>query len=304
MKTRSQPLPEDQLTKEQLRTTVMIREGKNAGRTVMLATIGIFVAGYILFPFFWMVKSSVQPLGEITAIPAVWIPKNPTLDGYEQALNLIPFMRYAFNSFFTSTATTLLTLIVGCPAAYVLSRYQFPGATLILFSILFTQLIPDITRVFPVYFLIQDLGLLNSYLGLIVAQAGFAVPFAVMILQAYFRSSYPRELEEAALTDGDTWFSAFIHIVLPIAIPGLVAIGTFVFLNSWNDFLWPSILLNTGDMKTLQVGIRDFVGEMGSLQRVNAFMAACLMTTIPVLILFRFIQGQMVGGLSSGALKG
>jgi multiple sugar transport system permease protein len=213
-------------------------------------------------------------------------------------------MRYAFNSTLIATATTLLTLAVGAPAAYVLSRYQFPGATLILLLVLFTQLIPDITRVFPVYFLIQDLNLINTYPGLIIAQAGFSVPFAVMILQAYFRSSYPRDLEEAALTDGDTWFSAFLHIVLPISIPGLIAIGTFVFLNSWNDFLWPSILLNTGEMKTLQVGIRDFVGEMGSLRRINAFMAACLLTTIPVLILFRLVQRQMVGGLSSGALKG
>ena len=304
MKTVSQALAKDEPSKNRRSSLVKQRELVRAGRSILIAVVGTLVAVYILFPFFWMLKSSIQPASAIMAIPPAWIPRNPTLVAYDQALNLIPFMRYAFNSVFTATATTLLTLVLACPAAYALSRYRFPGATFILFTILFTQLIPDITRVFPVYFLIQDLNLLNSYFGLILAQSGFSVPFAVMILQAYFRSSYPRELEEAALTDGDTWFSAFLHIVLPIAIPGLVAIGTFVFLNSWNDFLWPSILLNAGDMKTLQVGIRDFIGEMGSLQRINAFMAACIMTTIPVLILFRFIQGQMVGGLSSGALKG
>lgn len=292
------------LPREESRALLSSRRLGQVARIILIALVGILITGFILFPFYWMVKSSIQPPSEIIAIPPLWLPQSPTFIGYEQALNLIPFMRYAFNSTLIATATTLLTLAVGAPAAYVLSRYQFPGATLILLLVLFTQLIPDITRVFPVYFLIQDLNLINTYPGLIIAQAGFSVPFAVMILQAYFRSSYPRDLEEAALTDGDTWFSAFRHIVLPISIPGLIAIGTFVFLNSWNDFLWPSILLNTGDMKTLQVGIRDFVGEMGSLRRINAFMAACLLTTIPVLILFRFVQRQMVGGMSSGALKG
>jgi multiple sugar transport system permease protein len=292
------------LPKETSRPVVDARRLGQLTRVGLIVLVGVPITVFILFPFYWMLKSAIQPPSEIVAIPPLWFPQNPTFVGFEQALSLIPFTRYAFNSTLIATATTLLTLAVGAPAAYVLSRYRFPGATLILLLVLFTQLIPDITRVFPVYFLIQDLNLINTYLGLIIAQAGFSVPFAVMILQAYFRASYPRDLEEAALTDGDTWFSAFVHIVLPISVPGLIAIGTFVFLNSWNDFLWPSILLNTGDMKTLQVGIRDFVGEMGSLRRINAFMAACLLTTIPVLVLFRFVQRQMVGGMSSGALKG
>lgn len=299
MKTMSLPIPH-----KQRRAVAHTRQLKDAPKIALIVIFGTFVAGFILLPFFWMLKSSFQSASEITASPPIWIPTSPTLAGYEQALNLIPLARYLFNSLVIAVATTGITMAVGSLAAYVLSRYAFPGSTLILVTILFTQLIPDITRVFPIYFLIQDLRLLNTYQGLILAQAGFSVPFAVMMLQAYFRSSYPRELEEAALTDGATWFTAFLHIALPISVPGLVAIGTFVFLNSWNDFLWPSLLLNTGDMKTAQVGIRDFIGEMGSLRRIGAFMAACVMTTLPAIVLFRLIQGRIAQGMSSGALKG
>ena len=124
------------------------------------------------------------------------------------------------------------------------------------------------------------------------------------MLSGYFRSSYPMELEEAALIDGCNWFSAFVRIVLPISMPGIVAIATFSFLGAWNDFLWASLLLYQGDMKTIQVGIRDFVGELGAVNRANAFMAACVLTTVPAVVLFRFAQKGMVQGITAGAIKG
>lgn len=273
---------------------------------VSTAVVGLGAAAvfiYVLMPFYWMLKSSFQTDMEIMAIPPVWFPTQFSLRSYERAMTVIPFARYMVNSLFVSGVTTVVSTLLACMAGYVIARHKFPGATVLLVFFLFTQLIPSITRVFPVYFVLQRLHLLNSYLGLIIAYVSFSLPYAVLMLQGYFRTSCPMELEEAALLDGCTWFSAFVRIVLPISVPGIVAIGTFSFLGSWNDFLWASLLLNKGEMKTLQVGLRDFIGEYG-VQSMNNFMAACVMAAIPALILFRIAQGSIATGLSTGAIKG
>lgn len=276
---------------------------ENVSRALVILFVSVMLV-YILLPFYWMLKSSFQSNREIVAVPPIWVPRQITFEGYQRAIVLIPFMRYVMNSLVTSLTTTVISTMLASMAAYVLARYPFPGATLILGVFLFNQLIPGITRVFPVYFLIKNLNLINTYPGLIIAYVSFSLPYAVLMLQGYFRGSYPLELEEAALIDGCTWFGAFLRVVLPISIPGIMAIATFAFLGAWNDFLWASLLLYQGEMKTIQVGLRDFIGEMGGVQRANAFMAACVMTTVPSVILFRFAQRNMVQGISAGAIKG
>lgn len=258
---------------------------------------------YILLPVYWMVKSSFQTNTEIRALPPVWFPGTWTLQPYQNANLLIPVWRYLANSLFVAITASLLATAVACSAAYVLGRFRFPGATLILSLILLTNLIPPITKVFPIYFFIQDLGLLNSYFGLILAYTGFSVPFSVLLLRGYFETSAPPELEEAALVDGCSHFAAFWRVILPVSLPGIAAVAIFTFLNAWNDFLWASLLLNQGVMKTIQVGIGDFAQEGGSAQYVNAFMAACVVATIPALILFVFVQRWLVGGLTAGSVK-
>jgi multiple sugar transport system permease protein len=257
----------------------------------------------ILLPFYWMLKSSFQTNTEILAVPPTWFPAQFSLEGYDRALRLIPFVRYMANSLFVSVTTAVVSTFLASSAAYVVARHKFPGVTIILGVILFTQLIPGITRTFPIYFLIQGMGLINSYIGLIFAYIGFSLPYAVLMLQGYFATSCPPELEEAGLIDGCSWFTAFLRIVLPISLPGIAAISIFTFLGAWNDFLWASLLLNQGQMKTIQVGLRDFIGEAG-LSRANAFMAACTMATIPSMLLFRFVQRWMVSGIAAGSVKG
>jgi multiple sugar transport system permease protein len=271
---------------------------------IVVAFFAVGIVIFVLLPFYWMLKSSFQTNSEIIAVPPIWIPQDFTWEGYQRALTMIPFVRYLANSMVIATATTGLSALLASSAAYVLARYPFPGATAILAIFLFTQLIPPITRVFPVYFLIKNLDLINTYPGAVIAYVSFSLPYAVLMLSGYFRNSYPVELEDAALIDGCTLFSVFWRIVLPISLPGIIAIATFTFLGAWNDFLWASLLLYQGQMKTLQVGLRDFIGEMGSLQRANAFMAACVMATIPALILFSIGQKNMVQGISAGAVKG
>lgn len=145
--------------------------------------------------------------------------------------------------------------------------------------------------------------MLNTYFGLIFAYVEFSVPFAVLLLRGYFQTSCPPELEEAALMDGCTYLSAFLRVILPISLPGIAAVTIFTFLNAWNDFLWAVLLLSSGEMKTIQVGIGEFSTEGGSTEYQNAFMAACEVSTLPALILFFFVQRWLVSGLTAGAVK-
>ena len=283
--------------------TTRISQIRSTLTTVVVVVGAIAVFAYVLLPFFWMLKSSLQSDTEIMKIPPLWLPSQLSIQSYQRAVTITPFARYIVNSIFVSAVTTTVSVVLAAMAGYVLARHKFPGATLLLVFFLFTQLIPSITRVFPVYFMLQRLHLLNSYIGLIIAYISFSLPYGVLMLQGYFRTSYPPELEEAALLDGCTWFSAFMRIVLPISVPGIVAVATYCFLGSWNDFLWASLLLSRGDMKTIQVGLRDFVGEFG-VQNMNSFMAACLLTTIPAIILYGLGQKYIVQGMSAGAVKG
>lgn len=259
---------------------------------------------YILFPFYWMFKSSFQSDVEIVAAPPLWLPSSLTLRAYRSALTVIPLARYLSNSMINSIATAFLATCVSTSAAYALARFEFRGRFVILWVLLFSQLVPAITRVVPVYFFLKSLNMINTYQGLIISYISWSIPFAVLMLRGYFQAAYPVELEEAARIDGCTRFGVFWRIVLPITIPGIIAVATYAFILAWNDFLWASIITYKGSMKTLQVGLRDFIGEFGNVYGMNAFMAGCVVTTIPTVALFRTVEKYMVQGITAGAIKG
>ena len=269
------------------------------GFTLLAALLLVF----ILLPIYWMLKSSFQSNIDIRAVPPIWFPTSWNIQAYQDINVLMPIWTYLRNSLYVSLMTAVIATLIATMAAYVLGRFRFPGAMVILSIILFTQLIPAITRVFPVYFLVEDLGLLNTHAGLILAYVGFSVPYAVLLLRGYFQTSIPPAIEEAALIDGCGWFQVFGLVVLPISLPGIVAVSVFTFLGAWNDFLWASLLVNRGPLKTIQVGLADFTTELGGVQHINVFMAACVMAAVPALILFFLVQRWMVQGLSSGAVK-
>lgn len=281
---------------------------KSFGFVKLLAALGlasliIIMLIFILLPIYWMLKSSFQTNFEIRAVPPIWFPKSFNIQAYKDVNVLLPIWLYLKNSLFVSLITAVIATFIATMAAYVLGRFRFPGSLIILSIILFTQLIPGITRIFPIYFLIEDMGLLNTHAGLIFAYVGFSVPFAVLLLRGYFKTSIPPAIEEAALIDGCGWFSVFGRVVLPLSLPGIVAVSVFTFLGAWNDFLWASLLIQRGRLKTIQVGLADFTGELGGVSHINAFMAACVMAAVPALILFFLVQRWMVSGMSTGAVK-
>ena len=279
------------------------RVGSRGSQAISFVVAAI-VLGYLLLPFFWMLKSAFQPPVEIAAAPPIWIPENPVLGNFEGAFNMLPFGRLMLNSLWVAVMATLVTVVCASMSAYITARFGVRGVAVILAVLLFTQLVPGITRLFPVYFLLEDLNLLNTYTGMIATYVGFSIPFAALILHGYFQGSCPPALEESAYVDGCSNFQAFRRIFVPVSMPGITAIACVVFLQIWNDFLWASAILFRGDKTLLQVGLRAFFGEQGSIQFMGVFMAACVLTTVPALFLFRFIQRYMVTGMGSGALKG
>ncbi|GAA4287901.1 carbohydrate ABC transporter permease [Georgenia daeguensis] len=269
--------------------------------SVVVATV---VVGYLLLPFFWMLKSAFQAPAEITSIPPVWVPTDPSTENFRQALAMMPFGRQMMNSLLVAGVAAAGTAVVASMAAYVTSRFRMRITGIVLGVFIFNQLVPEITRLFPVYFLLERLNLVNTYTGMILTYMGFMLPFAVLVLHGYFQDSCPKTLEEAAYVDGCSHFGAFFRVFLPVSRAGILSIVCVVFLQIWNDFIWASTLLYQGEKTMLQVGLRSFFGQGGAVEYMGPFMAACVLTMLPAVFLFVFVQRYMVSGLSGGAVKG
>lgn len=259
------------------------------------------------FPLFWMVSSALKPIDDLFVIPPQWIPERPTLAAMDSVISgdlgrKSLFPDYFRNSVIVTVGTTLLALTVSTLAAYTLSRYPFRGSSKLMLSILSLQMFPQAMLLISFYVIFLQLRLLNTYQGLILANATFAVPFSIWMLKGFF-DTVPREIEEAAMIDGCTRFSVLPRIVLPMVTPGLVAAGVYTFLIAWDEYLFASTLMINPEMRTLPPGIiQSFVGQF-YLNWPNV-MAASVLITIPVTVLFIFFQKYLVQGLTAGAVKG
>jgi multiple sugar transport system permease protein len=268
--------------------------------------LGILIV-LVFFPLFWMVSSAIKPVDDLFVIPPQWIPERPTLTAMDSVISGEDgrpslFLDYFKNSIIVTVGTTLLALLVATLAAYALSRYPFRGSNKLMLSILSLQMFPQAMLLISFYIIFLQLRLLNTYQGLILANATFAVPFSIWMLKGFF-DTVPREIEEAALIDGCTRFSVLPRIVLPLVTPGLLAAGVYTFLIAWDEYLFASTLMLQPEMRTLPPGIiQSFVGQF-YLNWPNV-MAASVLITIPVTLLFIFFQKYLVHGLTAGAVKG
>jgi multiple sugar transport system permease protein len=268
---------------------------------IPLGTVILFV--WVGFPFYWLIITSLKSPAELFLTPPSWFPKFPHWVRYQEIWTILPMGRYMLNSIIVTVLTVFLSLFFTGTAGYALSRFNFKGKTLFLGMLLFTQLVPGVITVIPMYFLMHSLGLLNNYFGLMIAYATGSIPFCTLMLRSYFKSAYPLELEESAMIDGCSRFGAFVKICLPLSRPGLAAVATLTSINAWKEFMFSSIIMTKGQYRTLAVGLRDLVGEFG-LSYIGEFMTASVVACLPILIAFLFMQKSMVEGMASGAVKG
>jgi multiple sugar transport system permease protein len=269
-------------------------------RTQLLLVAALALLIFTAFPFAWMASTALKPSREIFLTPPTLWPAHITFDNLGRLFVETRFLTYFHNSLTVSFATVALTLIVSVPAAYSLTRFRFPLREKIAELILFTYMFAPIMIIIPFYVLMRFLGLTNTHLGLILAYTAFCLPFTLWLLRSFFQA-IPIEIEEAALIDGGR-LQALIHVVLPLALPGVVATGIFTFILAWNDYIFARVLLSADELKTLPVGIADLYNA--SVVDWGMIMAAGLLVIAPVAAVFGFIQKFLVAGWGSGGVKG
>jgi len=278
------------------------RLSRHLGRAVLYLMMALIVF-VVAFPLFWMISTSFKPKTEVYIQPPTLLPIRWTLQNYIDLFALTKFPFYYRNSIIVATSSTALSIMVGSLAAYALSRFRFLGFRLYLRIILFTYMLPSILLMIPLYVLAVRVGLQDTLLALVIANSTSSLPFTIWLLRAYFATISP-ELEEAALIDGASRFQAFSRVVLPLALPGIIATSLFAFTASWNEFLYALVFINTDTLRTLPVGINSWVGGGDSQMDVwSMLLAGAVLITAPVLVFYGFVQRHLVVDLSAGGTK-
>ncbi|WP_261130132.1 carbohydrate ABC transporter permease [Bacillus sp. Marseille-Q3570] len=264
--------------------------------------IGLFVFIFlVMFPFLWILVSSLKPVSELFGEKA-FIPftSDPTLENYRSVFVNHPFLTYLKNSLIVSGVTTIYTVLVASFAAYAIARMKFKGKTVILGLVLSVSMFPQIATISPIYIILKNLGLTNSYLGLIIPYTTITLPLSIWILVTFFRK-IPFDLEEAAKIDGASIMQTYWRVILPLAIPGIFTTAILVFIAAWNEFLFALVLNTQEAYKTVPVGIAMFQGQFTIPW--GEISAATVVVTVPLVIMVLLFQRRIVSGLTSGAVK-
>jgi multiple sugar transport system permease protein len=266
-------------------------------KRLTLFSLAAIVAFVQLFPLLWMVSGALRSPEEANS--ARLIPEHPTLSNFGDVFDRVPFAHYLFNSLITSVAVSVLLVGFGSMAGYALARLRFPGRGA-LFGMFFTTLLVALpVIVVPLYQVVNHLGLLDSYAGLILPVSFTAFP---VFLMRQFYLQFPRELEEAADLDGAGYLRRFVSVVLPLSRPMLASLGVLTFLLTWNSFLWPLTVAKSSDLWVVQVGIATFQNQYGG--QYPLVMAASFVAAIPTLMLFLLLQRQIIESVKASGLKG
>ena len=278
---------------------------KGAGVGTMQTTLsyGVLVALAILvlFPFYWMTVTSFKSEEQMRSLVSMFWPKPLVGENYQQLLSKTDFVKWYGNSATVAIASTLVATAVGTIGAYALARLKFLGRGFMASATLITYLVPPSILFIPLYAQMRNLGLANSLSGLIAAYPSFTVPFVTWLLMGYFES-IPEELEEAAMIDGATRFGAFYRVVLSLSAPGVLAAGLYAFTQAWNEFLYALVFITDGKLRTLPVGLASFI--TGDVYGWGYLMAGAVLTTLPVIAAYIYLQKYMVEGLTAGSVKG
>lgn len=266
------------------------------------AIIGLtlIVAAGILFPILWMIGAAIRPIAEILVYPPHILPQEPTLRFITRIVGDAKYQRFLLNSVIVALATLLLTTALGTLAGYGFSRFKLPGGRAMLLGILALLMLPRVTLIIPYFRLAKGFGIYDSLAAMIIANTAFLLPMGTWLLKGYL-DSIPLELEEAALIDGCTRAQALRRILLPLAVPGMIGVGTFIFIGAWNEYLLAAVLTDTASSQTLPIGLAAFFGEF--TRDWNAIMALSTLSSLPLMLIFVFFQRWVVQGMTSGAVK-
>jgi multiple sugar transport system permease protein len=268
----------------------------------------IFLAVMLLFtllPMVWMLLTSFKSGFAALQFPPQWWPKEPTLASYKKLLDPTSsvgedFLRFFWNSLFVSTMSTILSVIVAVPAAYAFSRFDFPGRKFLFFAVLLRNMFPAVVFLVPLFILMRLLGLMNTHGSLILTYLTFGLPLAIWLLKGFY-DNIPYQLEQAARIDGASRFQAFLLIIMPLSVPGIIATAIYSFIGAWNEYIFAYTFINRNDRLTLPIGIQRFFSESSS--DFPGLMAASFMMSVPVVVLFLMLQRYFVRALTEGAVK-
>jgi multiple sugar transport system permease protein len=284
--------------------------------TYFFALVAFF---YIVGPFAWIVITSFMTNDEIVAVPPHWIPENPTIINYSAfwdanvlenfreerrltvggVVNAVPIALR--NSITVAFTVAFLNIIIGSLSAYPFARSNFRGKTTLLVLYLLTRMVPALALILPVYLVLRRIGALNQLWGLVVMYMTFTLPYSVWILKNYFQT-IPRDLEDAARVDRCNWFQAMIRVILPVSLPGIVAVGIYSFMASWGEFFYAMILSQTPDRRTMPVLVSQLSSELGT--EYGFLTSSAVLAVIPPLVLALIFQRMIISGIGAGAVKG
>ena len=260
-----------------------------------------FLALFVLFPFYWMIITSFKTEDQMRSLVSMFWPSPAVLENYWQLLTKTDFVAWYGNSAIVAVSSTFVATAVGTIGAYALARLKFMGRAFMSSAVLITYLVPPSILFIPLYAQIRAFGLSDSLAGLIATYPSFTVPFVTWLLMGYFES-IPVELEEAAMIDGATRFGAFRRVILPLAAPGVLAAALYAFTQAWNEFLYALVFITNVKLRTLPVGLSTFI--TGDVYGWGYLMAGAVLTTLPVIGVYIYLQKYMVEGLTAGSVKG
>lgn len=267
--------------------------------TVAYYVVGILVAILAIIPFLWMVSTSLKARGALMSIPIEWIPKEPTIASYVKVFSKFPLFSTIGNSLFISVTYTIITLISASMAAFAFAKLKFSKADLLLKVFLATMMIPTQVTIIPLFVVMNKMSLINSYASVILPS--IFRPFAVFLLVQQMRT-IPNDYLDAASIDGASTFTVYFKVALPLCAPTLATLSITTFMESWNDYLWPLLMLTDKTKMTLPIALSTLNGQFAT--EYNVLMAGSLISMIPIILIYCFAQKYFQNGMMAGGIKG
>lgn len=260
----------------------------------------LLIVIFAVAPYIWTFLSSITPEAELYQMDFRFLPENPTGENYVRLFTKINFGANIIDSFVVALLTSVLGLIITVPASYSFSRFSFRGRNFLLMQFLVINMFPIMLLIVPLFIIMKNLRLMDTPFSLIIAYSTFTIPFSTWMMTSFF-NAIPKELDEAGQIDGCSRFGTLFRIVIPIAMPGILSTGIYIFITAWNEFIYAAILTSR-NVRTIPVALQNMIGEYQI--EWGLLTAGGVLSALPVVILFFFIQRQLIHGMTSGAVKG